>query len=97
VGDRPGLRREPLAEEFLYLGFLSNVLRRRGATHALVPAIAARMALHIYQGPARVVAIGGLGSVWTLYYYRTRRLWPVVIAHGMADFLALIAMNSRAL
>ncbi len=84
----------PIAEEFVYLGFITNLLQRRGELSAIGPAVAGRMAVHIYQGPLRVVGIATLGVVLTVYYYRTRRLWPVVIAHGLLDFLALARVNA---
>jgi membrane protease YdiL (CAAX protease family) len=32
--------------------------------------------------------------VLSVYYYRTGRLWPVIVAHGLVDFLALARMNA---
>lgn len=86
----------PMAEEFAYLGFATNVLRRRGEFSAIAPAVAARMAVHIYQGPLPVVGMAAVGGVLSVYYYRTGRLWPVVVAHGLLDFLALTRMNAGA-
>ena len=84
----------PMAEEFVYLGFVINVLRRRGEFSAIVPAVAARMAVHVYQGPVPVVGMAALGAVLSVYYYRTHRLWPVVVAHGFIDFIALSRMDA---
>jgi hypothetical protein len=39
----------PMAEEFVYLGFIANVQRRHGELFAIVPAVAARMA--VASGP----------------------------------------------
>jgi len=86
----------PMAEEFVYLGFILNVLRPRGELSAIAPALAARMAVHVYQGPLPVVGMAAVGAVLSVYYYRTRRLWPVIVAHGLLDFLALAQMNARA-
>jgi membrane protease YdiL (CAAX protease family) len=36
-----------------------------------------------------LVAILPIGVVFTGYYVRTRRIWPVVLAHGFQDLLAL--------
>ena len=38
--------------------------------------------------------MAAIGAVLSVYYYRTRRLWPVVVAHGLLDFLALTRMNA---
>jgi membrane protease YdiL (CAAX protease family) len=36
-----------------------------------------------------LLSIGLVGLVFTIFYARTQRLWPVLIAHGVLDFLAL--------
>ena len=58
------------------------------------PAVAGRMAVHIYQGPLPVVGFAAVGGAWGVYYYRTRRIWPVVLAHGLLDFVALTRMDA---
>jgi membrane protease YdiL (CAAX protease family) len=52
------------------------------------------MAVHIYQGPLPVVGFAAVGGAWGVYYYRTRRIWPVVLAHGLLDFVALTRMDA---
>ena len=79
----------PLAEEFLYLGFITNVLARDGFQAALLAGILARVVVHVYQGPAGLVSAIAFGAVSGVYYLRSGRLWPVVAAHGLADLLAL--------
>jgi membrane protease YdiL (CAAX protease family) len=49
-----------------------------------------RLLCHLYQGPL-AVGIVPVGLVFTWYYARTHRLWPVVIAHAISDFVALVA------
>lgn len=80
------------AEEFVYLGFITNALCGRGKPAAITLAVASRMAVHIYQGPIGVVGIAAIGCVVGVYYDRTRRLWPAIVAHGLIDFLALTRM-----
>jgi membrane protease YdiL (CAAX protease family) len=48
-----------------------------------------RLSFHTYQGPVGLLSIGLLGLVFTTFYMRTQRLWPVLIAHGVLDFTAL--------
>jgi membrane protease YdiL (CAAX protease family) len=83
-------------EEFLWLGLGVAALQRFGSGLAAAVSIALRTLVHAYQGPLAVLAILPIGVVFTLYYVRTRRLWPVVIAHGLQDFLALAALALRA-
>ncbi len=79
----------PLAEEFLCLGFVANVLRSEGIQLALAAGVVARAVPHAYQGPTGLVSATVLGVVLGAYYLRSGRLWPVVLAHSLADFLAL--------
>jgi membrane protease YdiL (CAAX protease family) len=79
----------PIAEEFLLLGFIANVLRSDGFHVALVSAVLARAIPHVYQGPVGLVGVITLGVVFTVYYLRSGRLWPVIVVHVAADFIAL--------
>jgi membrane protease YdiL (CAAX protease family) len=79
----------PIAEEFFYLGFITNVLKTNGASFAIAAGLLARVAVHVYQGPIGVVGAVAMGVVFGAYYLRTARLWPVIVAHGVADALAL--------
>jgi uncharacterized protein len=44
--------------------------------------------LHVYQGTYGVVAAAVLGLVYGVAFCWLRRLWPVAIAHALADFVA---------
>jgi len=79
----------PLFEEFLWLGYGVNALASRiGLRRACVMSVVLRVAVHTYQGVLAFVAILPVSVVWTLYYARTRRLWPVVVAHVILDALS---------
>ncbi|MEP6691508.1 MAG: type II CAAX endopeptidase family protein [Gemmatimonadaceae bacterium] len=79
----------PLFEEFFYLGIVANALRERRPAIVLAVVVGLRVALHLYEGPLAVMGILPVGVLWSLYYLRTRRLWPVVAAHAILDALAL--------
>jgi membrane protease YdiL (CAAX protease family) len=76
-------------EEFLWLALGVAALQRCGLGIAAIVSIGLRTLVHVYQGPLALVAILPLGTVFTVYYVRTRRIWPVVIAHGLQDLLSL--------
>jgi len=78
----------PVAEEFLYLGFVANVLRSRSTVAAFWGSILTRVAVHLYQGPLGLLA-ASIDAVWTSYYLSSRRIWPVVVAHAVMDIYAL--------
>jgi len=79
----------PVAEEFLYLGFVANSLRRRSTALALGASVLVRVGVHAYQGPLALLAILPAGLVLTTYYLDTNRIWPVVVAHSAVDLYAL--------
>jgi len=79
----------PVAEEFLYLGSVANVLRSRSTASAFWGSVLVRVAVHLYQGPLALIAIAPIGAVWTSYYLGSRRIWPAVVAHAVMDLHAL--------
>jgi membrane protease YdiL (CAAX protease family) len=86
----------PFFEEILYLGFAANVLRRRfGSWGAFGSVVAIRLLVHAYQGPLALVSILPLAVIITVYYLRTGRLWPIVVAHVIFDLAALGSIASR--
>lgn len=86
----------PVAEEFLYLGVIAASLRREDSLLALSASVLARVCVHVYQGPLGVLSIAPAAVVFGAYYLRTRRIWPVVAAHGFMDALALTALSQAA-
>jgi len=45
--------------------------------------------VHIYQGPAGAISIGLQSVVASFYFYKYRRLLPLIISHGLYDGLQL--------
>ena len=43
--------------------------------------------VHLYQGLAGIISIGIQGLVAGFYFYKYRRLFPLIIAHGLYDGL----------
>jgi membrane protease YdiL (CAAX protease family) len=84
-------------EEMLWLGLGVAALNAAGVRLGVAATIslALRVLVHAYQGPLALVAILPLGAVFTTYYVRTRRLWPVVVAHAAQDLLALAVIMLR--
>ena len=87
----------PLFEEFLWLGYGVPALAPRvGVRGACAISVALRLAVHLYQGATVLVTVLPFTLFFTWYYQRTRRLWPVVVAHVIADAVALAAYAARA-
>ena len=82
----------PVFEEFLWLGYgVQRLGERFGLRAAMATSIVLRTAVHAYQGPWAVLGILPLAVALTWYYGRTRRLWPVVVAHVLFDAIGLAA------
>jgi membrane protease YdiL (CAAX protease family) len=77
-------------EELFVCAYLVAALEPMiGVARALSASIALRLLYHLYQGPLAVLVIVPLGLVYTLWFVRTRRLWPLVIAHAVTDMIGL--------
>jgi membrane protease YdiL (CAAX protease family) len=77
-------------EEVFLLGYLMRGMRRHGASTAIGIAVLVRLLYHMYQGPAGAVSVVLCGLVFSVYYHYRGRLFPVVLAHIIADMAAFI-------
>jgi uncharacterized protein len=78
-------------EEVFVCGYLITAAREKGRLSAGVNAsIAIRLAYHLYQGGMGVIGIIPFGLVCALWYARTARLWPVIVAHVVIDLTGLM-------
>lgn len=79
-----------LLEEVIVVGYLMTRLRDGGwgmwaviFTSALL-----RGTYHLYQGLGQAFGNVLMGVIFGWWYYRTRRLWPLIIAHALIDIVA---------
>lgn len=77
-------------EEVFLMGYLMRGLRRFGGSTAIGITVLVRMLYHIYQGPGGVLAVTLCGIVFGVYYQRRGQLFPVVLAHVIADMAAFL-------
>lgn len=77
-------------EEFLVVGYLMERLRELSwSTPAiLLTSAAIRASYHLYQGWAAFAGNFIMGIIFSYFYHRRRRLWPLVIAHSLIDMVA---------
>ncbi|HLO94821.1 MAG TPA: CPBP family intramembrane glutamic endopeptidase, partial [Burkholderiaceae bacterium] len=78
-----------LYEETFLLGYLVRSFASAGASLALGLSLLVRVLYHLYQGPLGAVSVLMFGLILSVYYWHSRRLWPAVFAHTLADALAL--------
>ncbi len=81
-------------EEITCMGYAFNQFAaKRGPIFALVLIVLLRMSCHTYQGPIHALGIGAAFTVSGLVYWRTRNLWPLILAHIIADMLSFSAIK----
>ncbi|HKS56314.1 MAG TPA: CPBP family intramembrane glutamic endopeptidase [Steroidobacteraceae bacterium] len=76
-------------EEFFLCRYLIERFRSSGAAFAVMLSAGIRMLYHVYQGPHGTLAVLAYGVIAGAYYWRTRSLGAVVLAHALADLIAL--------
>jgi membrane protease YdiL (CAAX protease family) len=74
-----------LYEEVFLVGYLQRVLEGFGVGFAVGASVLLRVLYHLYQGPAGAISVLMFGLVVSIYFSRTRKLWPVAFAHIFAD------------
>ena len=80
-----------LFEEILVCGYVIQSLRGRfGIALAVNASIALRMSFHLWQGPAAFLSFAVFGLLFTLFYIRTGRLWPLIVAHALLEALQFL-------
>jgi len=80
------------AEEVLVVGYLITRLRQlelRENSSLLISAVL-RGSYHLYQGFGGFVGNVIMGLVFGRVWQRTNRLWPLVLAHFLIDFVAFV-------
>jgi uncharacterized protein len=83
----------PAYEELVYLGFVPAAFAKSAPWQILILSTALRVVVHTYQGVLSLLVILPWGLVFTAYYLRTRRLWPLILAHALQDAIALLALE----
>jgi len=80
----------PVFEELLEAGYIINTLRRFGPWIAVGASAALRGLAHMYQGLNGVLVMFVYGLVMASAYWRYRQLLPLLLAHGIDDFIGFI-------
>jgi membrane protease YdiL (CAAX protease family) len=79
-------------EEVLVVGYLLTRLQQLKVPIVAAVAISAvlRGSYHLYQGFGGFLGNAVMGVVFAVVFLRTRRLWPLVIAHSLLDIVAFV-------
>jgi membrane protease YdiL (CAAX protease family) len=79
-------------EEVVVVGYLLTRLRQLGASTVAAVATSAllRGSYHLYQGFGAFVGNAVMGVVFALFFLRTRRVAPLVVAHAILDVVSFV-------
>jgi uncharacterized protein len=80
----------PIFEEVLEAGYFIHSLQRFGKWGGVVACGLLRALLHAYQGINGAVNLFVFGVLFGLAYWRMRQLWPLIVAHALADLVGLL-------
>jgi uncharacterized protein len=81
-----------VTEEIVVRGYAQTRLEQLRAPTAVIILLPTALwgVLHVYQGPGAALTIFGLGLMYAWYFQRTRRLWPLILAHILFDATQLV-------
>jgi membrane protease YdiL (CAAX protease family) len=82
----------PFFEELIVRGYLMSEIfdLHGGGVLAVLISVAVQMSYHLYQGLAHGIVLTGIFVVSSIYFWSTRRIAPVVLAHFFVDAYALL-------
>lgn len=89
-----------LAEEVVVCAYVLTRLRQLGWTNerALISGAVLRGSYHLYQGYGGFVGNAVMGLLFGWWFQRTRRVWPLVVAHAIIDavsFVGYVYLHNR--
>ena len=81
-----------VTEEIVVRGYAQTRLEQLRVPAAVILVLPTALwgVLHVYQGPGAALTIFGLGLMYAWYFQRTRRLWPLILAHLLFDLTQLV-------
>ncbi|HEX6968374.1 MAG TPA: CPBP family intramembrane glutamic endopeptidase [Micromonosporaceae bacterium] len=81
-----------ILEEVIVVGYLVTRLRETGWRIAAVVAATSvlRGSYHLYQGIGAFFGNVIMGVIFTLFFLRTRRVMPLIVAHTLLDVVAFV-------
>jgi uncharacterized protein len=79
----------PVFEEVLETGYFIHQLKQFGMWSAVLASAAFRGLFHLQFGINTVLSAFAMGAIFAFVYWRWRQLWPLIVAHSLADLLPL--------
>ena len=88
----------PFFEELIVRAYLMSEIRSLTGSWSLavIVSVAVQTSYHLYYGVEQALGLGFLFLVFAIYYARTRKALPIIVAHGIFDLLALVPLLQAA-
>jgi membrane protease YdiL (CAAX protease family) len=85
----------PFFEELIVRGFTMTEVFALASSKvlAVIISIALQISYHLYQGIVPALLLGLIFLCYSLFYVKTGKLTPVIVAHLIADLLLLIRLK----
>ena len=82
----------PFFEELIVRGYLMTEILDLGGKGvlAILISVAVQMSYHLYQGFLNCISLATIFTVFSIYFWRSRRIAPLVLAHLCIDVYALM-------
>lgn len=80
----------PLCEEAFESGYFFHVLQKYGMWLTVFAAALFRGFLHLTMGLNGFVTMFAMGLLYGFVYWRWRQLWPLIVAHSLQMYYALL-------
>lgn len=86
----------PVFEELIVRGYAMSEMLALGSGPilAVVVSVVVQMSYHVYQGTLRGIVLAVGFTVSSIFFLKTKRIVPVVLAHLWLDAYALIRLNT---
>ena len=81
-----------ILEEVVVVGYLLSRLEKLGVNPVAAVAISAviRGSYHLYQGIGAFFGNAAMGVIFGIFYYRYRRVAPLIVAHTLIDAVTFV-------
>lgn len=86
----------PFFEEMIVRAYtMSEVMGLGGSpSAAILISVFVQMSYHVYQGVVRCIALTVTFTIFSIYFAKTRRIAPIVVAHLCMDAYALYSIRT---
>ncbi|WP_299577163.1 CPBP family intramembrane glutamic endopeptidase [uncultured Sunxiuqinia sp.] len=80
-------------EEFILVGYFFKRLEKYHPAILIGLSTLIRLSFHTYQGWIGIFYIIPTGLIFGYYYFKYKKLWPLIIAHGLMNLLVFLRMQ----